>query len=121
MKTGTCFCSIAARTAAPVFLVLLASVSLALNSSAQPITLNPFDNSTVQVNPTGGNLVQNWDINGNNILNSALNGFQNLYWQAGGGVATPIQTGIGVLSSPNYNQNGDTATLNTTYGNASSP
>ena len=121
MRNGISFRGANARTVRPVFFALLALTLRALNSSAQ-YTLAPGDNSSVQVNPTGGNLVQDWTVNGINILNSALGGFQNLYYSVGNsGVPTPIQSGIGALSVPSLSIVGDIATLNTTYGSGSTP
>jgi hypothetical protein len=120
MKTGSSFRGAHVRMVAPVFLAVLALGLQAVNSGAQ-YTLAPGDNSSVQVNPTGGNLVQNWTVNGINILNSAAGGFQGLYYQVGGGVATPIQSGIGALSAPALTVVGDTASLNTTYSTAGNP
>jgi hypothetical protein len=120
MKTGSSFRGAHARIVAPVFLAVLALALQAVNSGAQ-YTLAPGDNSSVQVNPTGGNLVQNWTVNGINILNSAAGGFQGLYYQVGGSVATPIQSGIGALSAPALTVVGDTASLNTTYSTAGNP
>ena len=54
-------------------------------------------------------------------MNSALGGFQNFYYSVGAGTPTPIQSGIGVLSTPVITIAGDTASLNTTYGNGSNP
>jgi hypothetical protein len=119
MKTATSFRGVRGWTRAPVFLTVLAFTLEAFNSSAA--LLAPGDNSSVVVNPVGGNLVQDWSINGFNILNSATGGFQGLYYSVGGGVATPIQSGIGALSTVGPTVVGDTATLNTTYSTAGNP
>jgi hypothetical protein len=119
MKTGKCFREMSAKTGAPVLLTVLALGFQTVNSNAQ--LLAPGDNSSLVVNPSGGNLVQDWTIDGVNILNSASGGFQGLYYQVGSGVPTPIQSGIGALSSTGPTISGDTATLNTTYSTAGNP
>jgi hypothetical protein len=122
MKTGKSFRGAQARTAAPVFLAVLALAFQAVNSGAQ-ITLAPGDNSSVQVDPVAGG-VANWLINGNNILNSSLGGSQWFYYSSSvnpGAAPTGVQNGIGVLSSPSVSINGDVASLNTMYGNGSNP
>jgi len=105
---------------APIVLTAITLALQAINGNAQ-YTLAPGDNSSIVVNPGGGNLVENWIINGNNILNSSAGGFQGLYYQLGGGVATPIQSGIGALTTTGPTLNGDTAMLNTTYSTAGNP
>src|ERR1700722_2189146 len=123
MITGNCgnYCR-GARTwkVAPILLTAVTVALQAFNGNAQ-FTLAPGDNSSVVVNPAGGNLVQDWIVNGNNIMDSSAGGFQGLYYQLGGGVATPIQTGIGALTTTGPTVVGDTASLNTTYSTAGNP
>jgi len=120
MKIGKFVRGMSVGTASPVFLTVLALGLPAFNSNAQ-FTLAPGDNSSIVVNPAGGNLVQDWTIDGVNILNSSAGGFQNLYYQVGGSVVTPIQSGIGALTTVGPTISGDTATLNTTYSTAGKP
>jgi len=118
MITGNCFRG--THKVAPILLTAVTVALQAINGNAQ-YTLAPGDNSSIVVNPSGGNLVQDWTINGNNILNSSVGGFQGLYYQLAGGVATPIQSGIGALTTVGPTVVGDTASLNTTYSTAGNP
>jgi hypothetical protein len=105
---------------APIVLTAVTVALQAINGNAQ-FTLAPGDNSSVVVNPSGGNLVQDWTINGVNIMNSSVGGYQGLYYEIGNGLATPIQSGIGALTTSGPTVVGDTASLSTMYSTAGKP
>lgn len=114
MKTSTGF----RGTAKAVFSTMCAICATALLPAvapAQVTNLAPGDNSSIQVNPTGGG-VFNWTIDGNNILNTTAGGNQWFYYSVGAGTPTAVQNGaLNISSTAVTSPAADTASFGTTY------
>jgi hypothetical protein len=114
MKTSTSFRG-AVKAVTSLLCAICAAALLPSVGNAQITNLAPGDNSSVQINPTGGG-VGNWVVDGNNILNTTAGGDQWFYYSVGAGTPTAVQNGALNISSTAVTQPAaDTASFGTTY------
>ncbi len=118
MKTRSSFLDASAGIAGLAFLTVFVLVFQTPNSTAQ-ITIQGGGNSEVTIDPVNGG-VADWTINGDDILNSTIGGLQWFAYETPGGTPIGIQN-VGTLNTPDINISGNSTTLTTVYGNASSP